>query len=30
MAKAKFIVIKDYDGEVQAYKLGKWYLCKIY
>ena len=30
MAKAKFTVIRDYDGEVQAYQLGKWYLCKIY
>ena len=25
----KFEVIRD-DGEVRAYKLGKWYLCKIY
>lgn len=26
----KFEVIRDDDGDVQAYKLGKWYLCKIY
>ena len=29
-SKVKFEVIKDYDGEIQAYKLGDWYLCKIY
>lgn len=28
--KIKFTVIRDYDDEVQAYQLGKWYLCKIY
>ena len=25
-----FEVIRDDDGDVRAYKLGKWYLCKIY
>lgn len=30
MAKAKFTVIKDYDGEIRAYRLGNLYLCKIY
>jgi hypothetical protein len=29
-SKIKFTVIRDYDGEVQAYQLGKWFLCKIY
>lgn len=27
--KIKFSIIRDEDG-VQAYQLGKWYLCKIY
>ena len=30
MATPKFEVIRDDDGIVQAYKLGNWYLCKIY
>ena len=30
MAKVKFEVIRDFDGNVDGYKLGNWYLMKHY
>lgn len=30
MSKIKFEVIRDFDGNVDGYKLGDWYLMKHY
>ena len=30
MKNIKFEVIRDYDGNVDGYKLGEWYLMKHY